>query len=176
MIKIQTLHIKGAIAAWRDFRQLVGFSLKYSLGPLLNSFGECNDLVSVCSCCRVYAEWAGALSCGIFFILLSQSIQTHRYYSWTCFALRCNFQTFPFFSPAALLSYTQINEKRVTCTCSPTEMHLLCCVIVSLFTHESGGCRTLMQPTSCRELILVAGMIAMIYVFVLSHFLHLVAN
>lgn len=39
----------------------------------------------------------------------------------------------------------------------------------SPFTHESGGCRTLMQPTSCSELILVAGMIAVIYGLVLSH-------
>lgn len=37
------------------------------------------------------------------------------------------------------------------------------------FTHESGGCCTFTQPTFCSELILVAGMIAMIYVFVLSH-------
>lgn len=41
--------------------------------------------------------------------------------------------------------------------------------IVSPFTHESGGCRTLMLPTPCSELIVVAGMIAMIYGFVLSH-------
>lgn len=135
MIKIQTLHIKGAIAAWKDFRELVGFSLKYSPGPLLNSFGECNDLVSVCSCCRVHGKWAGALSCGIFLVPLSQFIQLHRHYSCTCFAPQSNFQTFYFIPFAALLSYTQMNEKRVTCTYSPTEMRLLCCGHRSLLCH-----------------------------------------